>query len=154
MLVHAIEWGSTWLTVTVGLWFFVLKLTARLQNIWFQNDFYGFAYVNALSALIHWHRTVHQGTYRWCTLLLNKFTVNALSLICQGSMLTVVPTATCVLHFIKALTFLYKGHRLFNQVFFPISWFKFLKVQDFFKQWTLKRLSLLSLAHSHKLKAS
>ena len=51
-------------------------------------------------------------------MLLNKFTVNALSLIRQVSMLTVVPTVVRVIHFIKALTFLYKGHQLFNQVFF------------------------------------
>ena len=33
-------------------------------------------------------------------------------------MLTVVPTVARVLNFIKALTFLYKGHQLFSQVFF------------------------------------
>ena len=36
-------------------------------------------------------------------------------------MLTVIPTAARVSHFIKALTFLYKGHQLLNQVFFFLS---------------------------------
>ena len=71
-------------------------------------------------------------------------------------MLTVVPTVARVLHFIKALTFLYKGHQLFNQVFFLSldlnGTSKKRKIS--LSSETLKRLSLLSLAHSHKLKAS
>ena len=45
---------------------------------------------------------------------------------------------------------------LFNQVFFPVSWFKwYLKNSKIsLSSETLKRLSLLSLEHSHKLKAS
>ena len=34
---------------------------------------------------------------------------------------------------------------LFNQVFFPVSWFKwyFKKAQDFFKQWNIKKTQLI-----------
>ena len=41
----------------------------------------------------------------WLIIPICKFTLNALSLACQGSMLTVIPTMTRVLNFIKVRSF-------------------------------------------------